>query len=511
MRKLSNPSFLTIGLLTALSFGTCSPSRAAGPVLSIASPSELYLIDPAAGYIDAGGAVLIQAVYEGLTEYDSDLHIVPALATSWEISADGMTYTFHLRENVAFHDGTPFNSAAVKANWERMAKRGKGPAYMAKGIAKIETPDDHTVIAHLKHPDSQFLGYQASLWGLKMVSPHAFTTHNDDWFSTHAVGTGPYVLESVNVGQEYLMSRNKNYWGKVADKGPDQISLRVIPSLETQQLLLTNGKLNMITHALPFNQLSALEKNPKVKVERFLSPKCYDIFMNTRNGPLTDIRIRRALSHAIDRNAFVQGILRGFGKVPTNTYPDQMVPGGAPMADFDREKARKMLADAGVKNLKLTYSYATSRPIWGTIGEALKSELAKVGVTVDLRPMTGGAFYSQVGAPDKAADLMGMDLMGDTAAPESFAYIVWHSNAALNFSALSDPELDKALDAVGGKVNEAKRAELYQEIDRRVEEDAPALFIAWPNEIIASNGVASYGYIPIIPWAPDPKNIVMSR
>ncbi len=510
--------FTRIGLLAMLLSGCfAGTGRAAEPplVLTMAFPEDLPTVDPAV-YYDLAGSPLQQSVYEGLLRYDESQTLVPALATSWEVSSDGLTATFHLRPNVKFQDGSDFDAASVKASWAREAALNKGPSYMVKMIKSVDLPDGRTVVAHLAYPDSQFLAYQASLWGPKIISPKAMAEHGGDqgaaWFTDHAVGTGPYRLSSFVRGQQYTLDRFESYWGDVNAKAPSQIAIRIIPSTQTQQLLLTGGQVDMITHGLPFSQQAALARMNGVKLRKFDSPKVYAVYMNTQNGPLADVRLREALSWAVNRDAIVRGILFGLGKVPTNTYPQSLLATTADMPAYDVEKAKALLQADGAKDLHLTYTYPSGRPVWGQIGEALKNDFSKIGVTLDLKPLTVSAMFGQVLAPKAAADLMGMDLMGDTAAPESWAYVMWDSKGPLNFSSLSDPELDEAIDVASSKGGEAKRQEAYRTIDKLVRKNAPALFLAWPQEAIVSGPrVANYAYVPIIPWTPVPASIEMTR
>jgi peptide/nickel transport system substrate-binding protein len=481
----------------------------------MAFPDDLPTVDPAV-YYDLAGSPLQQSVYEGLLRYDEAQTLVPALATSWEVSPDGLTVTFHLRRNVKFQDGSDFNAESVKTSWTREAALNKGPSYMVKLIKSVDLPDQYTVVAHLAYADSQFLAYQASLWGPKMISPKAIAEHSGEqgaaWFADHAVGTGPYRLTAFARGQQYTLDRFDGYWGAVDAKAPNQIVIRIIPSTQTQQLLLTGGQVDMITHGLPYSQLAALARVGSVKVRKFESPKVFAVYMNTQNGPLADVRLREALSWAVNRDAILRGILFGLGKVPENTYPESLLAAKADLPGYDVDKTKAQLQASGAKDLHLTYTYPSGRPVWGQIGEALKNDFAKVGVTLDLKPLTVSAMFGQVLTPKAASDLMGIDLMGDTAAPESWAYVMWDSKGPLNFASLSDPELDKAIDVASSKGDDAKRQDAYATIDKLVRKDVPALFLAWPQEaIVAGPRVADYKYVPIIPWTPIPASISIAR
>ncbi len=167
------------------------------------------------------------SAYQGLLQYaPSSTTIAPLLATKWDVSPDGLTYTFTLRDGVKFADGTPFDSAAAKASFQRRTDMAGGPAYMLADVKDMQTPDPHTFVVTLTKPVAPFLDYLASPYGPLMTSPTAVAQHasgNDHasaWLASHTAGTGPYELTEAVPASHYTMAANKNYWGGPLRRSP---------------------------------------------------------------------------------------------------------------------------------------------------------------------------------------------------------------------------------------------------------------------------------------------------
>jgi peptide/nickel transport system substrate-binding protein len=177
-RLLQLVSLLAVAALlgSACTSSSKPPQGGEGGTLRLAYLADMAQADPDVFY-DIEGNTVILSVYEGLLKYKPDsTEVVPSLAQSWEVSPDGLTYTFHLRTGVKFHDGTPFNAQAVKTSFQRRLDVGAAPAYMVQPIASMQTPDANTFVVRLKHPVAPFLHYMASSWGPKMISPRPLPT-----------------------------------------------------------------------------------------------------------------------------------------------------------------------------------------------------------------------------------------------------------------------------------------------------------------------------------------------
>ena len=269
-------------------------------------------------FYSSEGLDVIEAVYEGLLQYnlDNTNTVVPLLATSWSISPDGLTYTFGLRTGVRFHDGTAFTSTAAKMSFERRIAVNGGSAYMLAAVASMDTPDPSTFVVHLKHPVSAFLSYLASPYGPRMISPTVLTTdagkdEAQTYLQTHDGGTGPYMIAQWVPNQQYTLQRFPGYWGPAPAVAT--IDIPIIPDISTQQLELTGGQLDMIVHGLTPQQLAPFEHNANFTVTSFPALYATMLAINPHKGVFADASVRAALVKGVDRNAITTAGVRRQG------------------------------------------------------------------------------------------------------------------------------------------------------------------------------------------------------
>ena len=216
--------------------------------------------DPDIYYANNGTAIMINA-YEGLVQYKNNtdkVEIAPRLAESWEVNPTHDVYTFHLRQGVKFHDGTPFTSAAVDVAFKRRIAVKGGAAYMVEAVKSVATPDDHTAVITLNQPNTAFLSYLASPFGPKMESPDGLKANagSDDaqtYLSAHDLGTGPYMLTTAQTGVKYELTQFDGYWGP---KSPfKKVELPVYTDESALELAFDNGTVDTIVAALPSSSL----------------------------------------------------------------------------------------------------------------------------------------------------------------------------------------------------------------------------------------------------------------
>ena len=238
------------------------------------------------------GLEITTSCYDGLLRYkDNTTQVEPDLATSWTISSDGLTYTFQLRHNVKFSDGTPFNSAAMAYSMQRRLAVNGGPAYMVKPIASMDTSNPNVLVIKLKEPQNPFLDELASPYGPRAINPtvvkaHAGTDNGQKYLANHCAGTGPYTLAKADPGQSYTLAANTHYWGtKPFFK---TVNLPVVPSFSTQQLELKSGELDMMTHGLPLANIKQFQSDPNFQVVVLPGISAINLWVNSHKPNLTD-------------------------------------------------------------------------------------------------------------------------------------------------------------------------------------------------------------------------------
>jgi peptide/nickel transport system substrate-binding protein len=337
----------------------------------------------------------LKSIYDTLAEPDSSGRIVPALAKRWEVSDDELTWRFNLRKGVTFHNGDKLTSKDVKATLDRIRDKvtASPNAKEFAAITAIETPDDTTVVLRLKEPRSPLLASLASGWGA--ILPQRLINAGHD-FANKPVGTGPFKLQRWIRDSQIILVRNANYWMKGHPK-LDQIILHVIPERAVQVPGLISGQLDVI-YIVDRDDLPVLQDSPDVKIEKSLTALIIVMPMNCSHPVLKDIRVRQAINHAIDKQK-VLDVAYGGGK-PIGTFMDY---GNAYYRDFehlypyDPEKAKKLLAEAGVgKDTILDMYLPQNYEPHVKAGELYQAMLNQVGLNVKIKLVDWSTWISDV-------------------------------------------------------------------------------------------------------------------
>jgi peptide/nickel transport system substrate-binding protein len=385
---------LCVSLTALLSASmTANPAAAAG-TLNFALAGNPDTLDP---HKTAGTLTFqtLKSVYDTLAEPDPSGKIVPALAERWEVSGDALTWTFYLRKNVVFHNGDKLTSKDVKATFDRiMNKATASPKAKEFGaIAAIETPDDFTVVLKLKEPASPLLATLASGWGA--ILPKSLIDSGHD-FGAQPVGTGPFELKEWVRDSRIVLAKNKNYWMKGHPK-LDEITMYIIPERAVAVQGLISGQID-IAYLIDTDDLPILEASPDVKIEKSMTSLILVMSINCSNPVLQDLRVRQAINLAIDKQK-VLDFAYNSGK-PIGTFMDY---GNAYYKDFtalypyDPEKARKLLAEAGVGRDKVfELSLPQNYEMHVKAGEMYQDMLTKVGMNVKIKLVDWSTWISDV-------------------------------------------------------------------------------------------------------------------
>ena len=391
-------AFLGMTVCAAISFQFMSSTAQAqmrkdSVVLGmILEPTSL---DPTTAPAAAIGEVVHYNILEGLTKINADGSITPLLAESWLMDADGKAYTFKLRKGVKFQDGASFDSAAVKFSFERAkaeksTNKAKGAVF--NNIAHISTPDAHTVVLVLNNPDGNFL--------FRMGENTAVILHPNtaDAAATKPVGTGPYKLENWSKGSAITLSKWDAY-RDAANVKLKRVTFRFINDASAQVAALLAGDIDGMPRFQSPQSLKQFQADKRFVVEMGNTAGKGIMTINNKKKPFDDVRVRRALSHAIDKKAFIDGVFEGLAK-PIGSH---MAPTDAGYVDltgqyaFDPEKAKALLKEAGVQTpLNVTLTLPPP-PYARKGGEILAAQLAKVGIVakienVEWAQWLGGTF-----------------------------------------------------------------------------------------------------------------------
>ncbi|MBN2049665.1 MAG: hypothetical protein JW760_04415 [Spirochaetales bacterium] len=336
----------------------------------------------------------LKSLYDTLVEPDMEGKLIPSLAESWDISADGKTYTFQLRDDVVFHNGDKLTSADVKATFERILSPDTASP-KAKEFGQVEsiaTPDANTVVFTLAKPFSSFLASMASGWGA--ILPKSLIDAGHD-FDTAPVGTGPFTLTEWVRDGRIVLARNPDYWMKGLPK-LDTVIMNVIPERAVQVQGLLTGQVD-VSYIIDKEDIPILEENPDVVVQNDLSALILVMSLNCSRDYLKDLRVRQGINHAIDKQT-VLDVAYGGGEV-IGTFMDS---GNAYYKDFtslypyDPEKARKLFREAGVGDHEFKLFLPQNYELHVKAGEMYQDMLTKAGLNVQIQLVDWSTWLSDV-------------------------------------------------------------------------------------------------------------------
>ncbi|MGI6450013.1 MAG: ABC transporter substrate-binding protein [Desulfitobacteriia bacterium] len=460
----------------------------AADTLIYAQGAEPRGLDPA--LVDDGeSAKVIINIYEGLLKYAQDsTKLEPCLAKEWEVSPDGLTYTFKLQEGVKFHDGTDFDAEAVKFNIDRQLppKMTEDMAYASfvyASVKDVEVVDKYTVKINLKEPSTPFLANLAMVMSAPIVSPKALQENNNN-VNQAPVGTGPYKFVRWAKDENIVLERNEEYWGtKALTKN---VIFRFIKDNSARVVALNNGEVDMIDgiDATVVKQIT--DAGNKV----FQAPGMNINYLayNTSKAPFNNAKIRYAVSQAINVPELVESLYQGYSEAATSILPTFMegYDKSIAQAPYDPDAAQKALKDAGVTSVKIM-TYTNPRPYNNATGQALaeavQSYLSKVGVTATIDSYDWTTYKEKIKAGDY--DICFYGWIGDNGDPDNFMYLLAHEDPTMNVALYKNPEFN---DLIAQGVKEPagpERNAIYTQLEKIAAADAVWLPISHAQTLAA--------------------------
>lgn len=453
----------TILAATALALASGTSALAARTDLVLGVTLEPPHLDPTAGAAAAIDEVLYANVFEGLTRIGPSGEVLPDLAESWTISDDGKTYTFKLHAGVKFHDGTDFDANDVKFSLDRA--RAENSVNAQKGlfaaIDNVEVVDPATVKVTLKNPQGSFL-YNMGWGDAVMVAPESADTNKEK-----PIGTGPFKFDHWAKGSEITLVKSDAYWGDPVSL--DKAVFRIIPDAAAAVPAMLSGDVQ----AFPFfppDAVSQVKDNPQLKVVIGSTEGETILSMNNKKPPFDNLKVRQAISYALDRKAIVDGASGGLG-TPIGSH---MSPSNKAYVDLtgeyphDPAKARELLKEAGFENgIKATLKLPP--PAYARLGgEIIASELRDVGIDLEIIPVEWAQWLDQV-FTKKDYDLT---IVSHTEPNDIDIY----SRPDYYFN-YQNPGFNKVIEELNLTSDEAKRDELLGKAQKILADDAVVGFL----------------------------------
>lgn len=483
--------------------------------LRVAQDTDAVTADPHVN-IYVYSTLLQRGPYETLVRVDETGGTTPMLAESWEVSEDSLEYTFHLRSDVAFSDGSPFDAEAVRYNFDRdMGLALDGARYLPPGLTVVVV-DDLTIKFVLADPFAPFL---STLDTVHMISPTAARSHEVDgdwgrsWLDVNPVGTGPYLLDRWEKDEFYVLSYNPNYWKGWDGQHPETIVVRIIPEQSTRLQLLLNGEVDVAFKIVDDAFLKTLESNPAFKAEPQKSGEVLYLRMKSR-GAFEDKRVREAMLYILPYSSFWADVVRGRGATvqgfisPAIFGYDETLPEG----HQDLSRARALLLEAGYSSglsIEL-WTLSSFLPIVKPLSELFKEEAAKVGVNVEIVDIASVAtFLGGVSNTDvnEGPDMWSWTQSPGINSPWGAPLGMWYSEntpPGRNGEFYSNGAYDALYVEAGRTADPVARAAMYSEMQRILLGDPPAVPVGtWKMYLCMTqsvNGIALGSAGSIIDW-----------
>lgn len=452
---------------------------AAKDTLTVAQTVDIPTFDPQR-VLGIDAIVAVANMYDRLVYLDFDNTIKPWLATSWENSGDGLTWTFHMRKDAKFHDGSPVTSEAVKFTIDRAVGPGSGASlsrtYLA-AIAKVDTPDPYTVKLTTEKPLGPMLRNVGHQNALAVLNPRVVEARHNDLSKPVDAGSGMYKLGDWRPGEALVLERNDAWWGpKPAFK---RVIYKPIPDSATRSIMLEKGEADVAT-VLPLADIGRLQKTPGVKIIQSNSIRSTFFVIQMGKGPLTDVRVRQALNYAVDVDAIIKAVLSGYGQRERSILGTTMQ-FYEPSFRFvyDPARARQLLAEAGVKAGTRLDIYAPQGRWPGDVEmvQALAGYVRGVGFDPHVTVTGDWAQYNTVLAHSKAWDLyMTAWAPGNLDADGTFTAITW-SKGFNNYGGYANPRADELLALGRSSVDPKTRERYYKELQELLARDVPFLLL----------------------------------
>ena len=483
LRRILNAAGFACALIGLWAGAAHAQRPKSGGTLVYATGTDVQTLDPQF-VTDVPTSRIVMHIHETLVRADEKGDIQPALATSWASSEDKLTWTFKLRQGVRFHDGTPFNAAAVKATFERIRDTATASPRRSAiaSITSVDLVDEHTIALVTKEPFAPLLA-QISAYNLAIMSP-AQLQKAGARYREQPAGTGPFKLKSWQPGERITLSRNDDYWGEKPKL--DALETRIVPEDSARVLLLLSGEADVIA-SVPTVMLKRLESSSAVKVIKKTGFRTIYVGLNNSLPPFNDRRVREAVAHGIDVKGLQRGVLSGVGKLGGG-FESPVIAGAKdiPPRPHDPVKARKLLAEAGFPNgFETSFYVPTGRYLMDRqLGEAVQAQLAEIGIKARIESPEWGAFVAIT--DQKKAPMFIMGKGSPTGDLDFTLTLTAMTGGRMNAFALSNPEIDKLILEQRGAVEPQRRRELLARAQDLIFEDVPAVVLFYEDQLFAT-------------------------
>jgi peptide/nickel transport system substrate-binding protein len=461
--------------------------------LTVAMGSDATSLDPVA-VNNVYSSNVMKQMYDNLVDLDEDGNVVPMLAESYEVSDDGLSYTFHLREGVKFHNGEEMKASDVVFSLKR-AQENAAVSHIFGDIDpdSFETPDDYTVTFKTNAANTGFIFGLAHTGG-GIVSEKAVTEAGDN-YTNEPVGTGPFKFVSWSKNDTIVLERFDDYYGTLPEL--KTITFKIITEATNRAIELESGGVDM-AFDISTNDLSRIEDNSDLQLIRKVDNQTTFLAFNCEKEPFNDVRVRQAIAYAIDTESVVNAVWRGLGAAavgplaPNVKYFDDSLT----VHEYNVEKAKELLAEAGVENLSFTIS-TNERQERIDMATIIQSQLKEVGINVEIEVLEWGAILDKADRREQDAIMLGWTCQ--TPDPDMAVYAVFHTQqngqVGNNYANFSNEEVDALMEKGRTTPDSDEREEIYKEIQATINEQTPWVYLN-NGEVVVGAKANMTGFVP---------------
>ncbi|GAA0307062.1 peptide/nickel transport system substrate-binding protein [Kineococcus aurantiacus] len=428
---------------------------------------------------------VLENVYDTLVVPDGDdLSMQPSLATSWETSPDGLTWTFTLAQGVTFHDGSPFRAADVVFSYRRIIDQDLANSSRFATVADVTAPDDQHVVITLSEPTPNLLSRIGAFKGMAILPEGV----DESTLATKAVGTGPFSLQGSSAS-EISLERFDGYWGQAPDIGG--VTFQFITEPVAALTALTTDQVQW-TDNVPPQKLADLGEDDSVELGKVASVDYWYLAMNCAKAPFDEVEVRRAVAFALDREAITEAAKFDTARVNQTAIPQdsKWYYDYAPFTT-DVDQAKQLLQQAGVSTpLTMGLMVTSEYPETVTAAQVIASQLEPLGITVEIQTEDFATWLDREGRGDFDAFMLGW--LGNVD-PADFYEDQHRTGGANNYQKYSNPVTDDLLDRGAVEPDEARRKELYDQAAKQIVDDVSYLYLYNPDAVqVWKKGVTGY-------------------
>jgi len=474
--------------------------------LNVAWVSEVTTVDPHTGW-STDSLMVVRGCYERLVRLKgSTMQLEGVLAEDWEVSADGLEYTFDLREGVKFADGTPFNATAVKVSFERLIGIGQ-QSHNFVAIKDVEAIGPYTVKFTLEYPFAPFLNALATMQA-SITNPKALETHKTaddpwamDWFHDWTNGTGPYRMKEWRKGEGWTLVRNPYYWRGWEGKHITKINMEIVVEPATNRMMMEKGDVD-ISFWMPKEDIPELQLNPNLKIVEYPALSTLYLAFNNEKPPLDDVHVRKAISYAFDYTQALAVILY-HGKQSRGCMPSALWGWSNETFQYTKNMtaAREELAQSAYPDggFTLSYLYCGGVEEERKLGMLLQSCLSELNIDVAIEVQPWATLTATTTNPETARHIVALFDFVFAPDPHFTVNDRFHSSrippGGYNWDYYNNTEVDQLLEQATLEQDKETRASMYHQVDQILVEEAAALFVYEESKIVTM-GAWTHGFTP---------------